>query len=363
MGLFASPLPAADVSADLVLRGGHVWAGKGLPPATAVAVQGDRIVAIGSDAATRPWISPRTRVVELEGRLVVPGFNDAHVRFLDGSFGLLSVDLRDAKDEDDFARRISEQAKKLPKGTWIQNGNWDHQRWPSRREPTRALIDAVTPDHPVFVNRLDGHMSLANSLALRLAGVTRETKDVHGGAIVRDERAEPTGLLKDNATELADEARFKALGVVASVQPSHCIDDMRFVEKHVGKSRLPDAYRWKAFLDLGVTLAFGTDWFVEPLDPRLGLYAAVTREFTEGGPAGGFEPQETISLEDALDAYTRGSAYAEFAEDRKGTLAPAKLADLVVFAADLFKIPPRDILTTPVDLTVVGGRVVFERKP
>ena len=139
MGLFASSVPAADVSADLVLRGGRVWAGKGLPPATAVAVEGERIVAIGGDAAVRPWIGPRTRVVELRGRLVVPGFNDAHVHFLDGSFGLLSVDLRDAKDEQDFARRIGEQAKKLPKGTWIQNGNWDHQRWPSRREPTRVL--------------------------------------------------------------------------------------------------------------------------------------------------------------------------------------------------------------------------------
>ncbi len=543
MSLFESSLPAADVAADLVLRGGRIWAGKGLPLATALAVQGERIVAVGSEETVRAWISPRTRVVELRGRLVVPGFNDAHVHFLSGAFGLLSVDLRDAKDEADFARRIGEQAKKLPKGTWILNGNWDHQRWPSRREPTRALIDALTPDHPVFVNRLDGHMSLANSLALRLAGVTRDTRDVDGGTIVRDERGEPTGLLKDNATALVaraipepsreanlaaarlglreaarvgvttiqdnssvdalptyqalratgeltarfyvwryaapslaplkatgvrtglgdewirlgalkilsdgsigsataalfepfvsnpaskglllyevgelerlireadaagfqlavhavgdranalvldafekaakengardrrfriehaqhvraeDIARFQALGVVASLQPSHCIDDMRFVEKHVGKDRLPDAYRWRSFLDAGVTLAFGTDWFVEPLDPRLGLYAAVTREYVEGGPAGGFEPQEKIGLEDALDAYTRGSAYGEFAEDRKGTLVPSKLADLVVFAADLFAMPPREILTTPVDLTVVGGRVVFERKP
>ena len=206
MGLFASSVPAADISADLVLRGGRVWAGKGLPKATAVAVAGERIVAIGGDDAVRPWIGPRTRVVELRGRLVVPGFNDAHVHFLDGSFGLLSVDLRDAKDEQDFARRIGEQAKKLPKGTWILNGNWDHQRWPSRREPTRALIDAVTPDHPVFVYRLDGHMALANSLALRLARVTPDTKDVDGGTIVRDERGEPTGLLKDNAAELVTRA-------------------------------------------------------------------------------------------------------------------------------------------------------------
>jgi predicted amidohydrolase YtcJ len=149
--------------------------------------------------------------------------------------------------------------------------------------------------------------------------------------------------------------------VVASVQPSHCIDDMRFVEKHVGKARLPDAYRWKTFQAKGVRLAFGTDWFVEPLDPRLGLYAAVTRELPEGGPPGGFQPQEKIGLEDALDAYTRGSAYAELAEDRKGTLEAGKLADLVVFGADLFAMEPRQILTTPVDLTVVGGQVAFDR--
>jgi hypothetical protein len=161
----------------------------------------------------------------------------------------------------------------------------------------------------------------------------------------------------------AELPRFAALGVVASVQPSHCIDDMRFVEKHVGRRRLGDAYRWRSFLAAGVTLAFGTDWFVEPLDPRLGLYAALTREFPEGGPPGGFEPQEKLSLEDALDAYTRGSAYAEFAEAKKGTLAPGKLADLVVFSGDLFAGPPREILSTPVDLTVVGGRVVFERTP
>ena len=117
MGLLTSPLPAADVSADLVLRGGRVWAGKGLPPATALAVKGERIVAIGSDEVVKPWISPQTRVVELKGRFVVPGFNDAHVHFIDGSFGLLSVDLRDAKDEADFTQRIGEQAKKLPKGT------------------------------------------------------------------------------------------------------------------------------------------------------------------------------------------------------------------------------------------------------
>src|SRR5207244_6609275 len=184
------------------LRGGHVGAGKGLPAATAIAVSGELVVAVGSDADVAPLVGPQTRVVELHGRLVVPGFNDAHVHFLSGGFGLLSVDLRDARDPQEFARRIAEHARTLPKGTWIQEGNWDHEAWPSRTLPTRQLIDAVTPEHPVFVQRLDGHMALANSLALRLAGVTRGSWDPDGGTIVRDAAGEPTGILKDNAEEL-----------------------------------------------------------------------------------------------------------------------------------------------------------------
>src|SRR4029079_10730227 len=197
---------AASPAADLVLRGGRVWAGKGRPAATAIAVKDGRVAALGSDTDVQPLIGPGTRVVDLHGRLVVPGFNDAHVHFLSGGFGLLSVDLRDARDEQDFAARIGAHARTLPRGTWIQEGNWDHETWPSKALPTRALIDAVTPDHPVFVQRLDGHMALANSLALRLAGVTRESKDPDGGTIVRDAAGEPTGILKDNAEELVTRA-------------------------------------------------------------------------------------------------------------------------------------------------------------
>jgi predicted amidohydrolase YtcJ len=533
---------AASPAADLVLRGGRVWAGKGRPAATAIAVKDGRVAALGSDTDVQPLIGPGTRVVDLHGRLVVPGFNDAHVHFLSGGFGLLSVDLRDARDEQDFAARIGAHARTLPRGTWIQEGNWDHETWPSKALPTRALIDAVTPDHPVFVQRLDGHMALANSLALRLAGVTRESKDPDGGTIVRDAAGEPTGILKDNAEELvtraipepsremnlraaraalkeaarvgvttiqdnssvdalrtyqdlraageltarfyvwryassaleplekaglrtglgdewirlgalkilsdgsmgsgtaaffdpytddpktsglllypvpelerlireadaagfqlavhaigdranslvldafekaaaanparerrfriehaqvvrkADLARYRRLGVIASIQPSHGIDDMRWAERRIGRERSRDAYNVRSFTEAGIPVAFGTDWFVEPLDPRLGLYAAVTRERPEGGPPGGWFPEEKIALEDALDLYTRGSAYAEFAEKEKGTLDPGLLADLVVFAADLFRIPPREILTTPVDFTVAGGRVVFDRE-
>jgi len=535
----ASDPVSAGPHADLVLRGGRVFVAKG-KTATAIAVLGDRVAAVGDDAAVAGLIGPRTRVVELRGRLLTPGFNDAHVHFLSGGFGLLSVDLRDAKDEADFARRIGEYAKTLPQGTWIQEGNWDHEAWPSKALPTRQLIDAVTTEHPVFVSRLDGHMALANSLALRRARIGPETKDPPGGTVVRDASGEPTGILKDNAQELvtriipeasrdmnlraaraalaeaarvgvttiqdnssvdalatyqelrardeltarmyvwryadamdplmkagvrtglgddwirlgalkilsdgsmgagtaaffepyaddpktsglllhpvpdlermireADAAgfqlavhaigdranalvldafekaaaangprdrrfriehaqvvrkqdlpRYKALDVVASIQPSHCIDDMRWAEKRIGKTRCRDAYNFRSFTAAGIPVALGTDWSVEPLDPRLGLYAAVTREYPQGGPAGGWFPEEKITLEDAIDLYTRGSAYAEFAEKDKGTLEAGKLADLVVFAADLFELEPRGILATPVDLTVVGGRVVYER--
>jgi predicted amidohydrolase YtcJ len=527
------------MSADLVLRGGRVWAGRGQPRASAVAIAGERVVAVGSDEAVSTSAGSATRVVELGGRLVVPGFNDAHVHLLDGGYGLLSIELRDASDEHELERRLRAHAARQPKGSWILRGNWDHEAWPSKRLPSRGLIDAATPDHPVLLNRLDGHMSLVNSLALRLAGITRETTDPPGGAIVRDASGEPTGILKDRAEELvlcvipersrdshraaalaalaeaarlgvtsiqdnsviealptyqdiraegaltarlnawrpisalpalkdagvrsglgddwirlgalkiladgslgaataaffepyhdhpetrglllhpveelgrlvreadqagfqlavhaigdranalvldafeqavaangprdrrlriehaqavrpADLARYAALGVIASVQPSHCIDDMRWARERLGDSRARDAYRLRSFSEAGVRLCFGSDWYVEPLDPRLNLYAAVTRAPARGTTGSSWFPEERISLEDALDAYTRGSAHAEFASSRKGTLQPGKLADLVVFAGDLFEQPASEILTTPVEMTVVGGRIVYE---
>ena len=527
--------------ADLVLRGGRVWAGKGLPATTAVALRDGRVLAVGGDAEVARWIGDSTKVIELAGRLALPGFNDAHVHFLSGGFGLLSVDLRGARDEAELARLLGAHARTLPRGTWILEGNWDHEAWPSKALPTRHVIDAATPDHPVFVQRLDGHMSLANSLALRLAGVTGQTADPPGGTIVRDASGAPTGVLKDNAADLVarvipepsremnlraaraalaeaarvgvttvqdnsavdalptyqelrargqltarlhvwryassmpallqagirsglgdewirlgalkilsdgsmgsgtaaffepytddpktsglllhpppelermiteadaagfqlavhaigdranslvldafekaarangprdrrfriehaqvvrkqDLARYKALGVIASIQPSHCIDDMRWAEKRIGRARARDSYNFRSFTAAGIPVAFGTDWFVEPLDPRLGLYAAVTRELPAGGPPGGWFPEEKITLEEALDLYTRGSAYAEFAEAEKGTLEPGRLADVVVFARDLFGMAPREILTTPVDVTIVGGRIVFQRE-
>ena len=523
--------------AELLLRGGRIWTGKGRPLARALAAADGRVLALDGDAEQQ--ISPRTRVVDLQGRLAVPGFNDAHVHFLEGGLALLSADLRDARDEEDMARRLGERARTLPAGEWITGGQWDHEAWPSRRLPTREAIDAQTPSHPVFVRRLDGHMALANSPALRAAGITRDTPEPVGGTIEKDARGEPTGILKDKAMDLmrhampprtperlrlavqaamadaarlgvttvqdnspveslpvyqslreagaltvricawrpievlpalieaglrpglgdcwlrlgalklladgslgagtaaffqgytdegenrglllkpeaeierlildadaagfqlavhaigdrtnalvldcfekarrvnpawdrrwriehaqhvraSDVARFRALDVIASVQPFHAVDDMRFAERRLGAERLAEAYRVRSFLDAGVAVALGTDWYVEPLDPRTVLHAAVLREGRQGGPPGGWMPSERITMEDALDLSTRGSARAERAEHEKGTLAAGMLADVVVLGHDVLE-DPAAVLEAPVDMTIAGGRVVFER--
>jgi hypothetical protein len=546
MALFASGLSSSSASAsgpcaDIIVVNGRVHTvDASRPAAEAVAVCGERIAAVGTNAEVRALATARTRVIDAGGRLVVPGFNDAHVHFIDGADQLVAVNLRGARDERDLARLLADHVKRLPKRRWVLNGYWDHESWPSKALPTRATIDAVTPDHPVFVQRLDGHMGVANSLALKLAGITRETQDPEGGTIVRDASGEPTGLLKDNAmslvfrvvppptvddvmeraraglrhaaehgvttiqdltasaTELsvyqtlrergeltariystqghgidglvsagvrtgfgddwiriggiklfadgsmgsgtaaffepyaddastkglliqspeelekrmreadaagfqlvvhaigdranaivvdaieklerangrrdrrariehaqvvrdADKARMARLGIIASIQPSHCIDDMRWAENRIGRDRCAIAYDFRSFVDAGVRVAFGTDWFVEPLDPMIGLYAAVTRQFPDGTPAGGWFPEEKLTMAQAIEYYTMGSAYAQFAEQSKGSITPGKLADLVVLSRDVFTVPAREILETKPVLTMVGGRVVFDR--
>src|SRR3712207_4043687 len=192
---------AQTMAADLIVVNADVRTMDARRPrARAVAVTGGRVVAVGSDEEVRRMAGPRTRVIDARGALVLPGFNDAHVHFLSGGFQLASVDLRDAATPQEFAERIRRFSEKLPKGRWITGGDWDHERWAGAPLPTKELIDAFTPDRAVFVNRLDGHMALANSYALKLAGVTRDTQDPPGGQIVRDPKTgEPTGVLKDAA--------------------------------------------------------------------------------------------------------------------------------------------------------------------
>lgn len=523
--------------ADLVILNAKVWtAGARQPAAEAVAVGGSTIEAVGSTAEIRGHVGRRTRVIDAAGRLVLPGFNDAHVHLLSGGFSLLGVNLRPARDERHLADLLGEHVAALPRGRWVTGGEWDHEAWPSRRHPDRRLIDGVTADHPALLRRLDGHISLANSLALRLAGVSRQTPDPAGGRIARDADGEPTGILVDTAQELVarlvpppgesesldaaraavrhaarlgvtsvqtttdsrelavyrrlheggelsvrlyaimafddwqetslgpggdamlrtggvklfadgslgagsallsepyddnrdsrglaihsqeelcrmvqqidaagcqvalhaigdaavrgaldaferaaaaggrrdsrhrvehaqvvrpeDRERFARLGVVASVQPSHCTDDMRWIERRLGPRRCRIAYPLRSLLAAGARVAAGTDWPVEPLDPMLGLHAAAAREFPEGGPPGGWHPDEKVTMEEAIEAYTLGSAFAEFEETRKGSIEPGKLADMVIVSRDLLTIAPQEILGADVDATISGGKVVYER--
>ncbi|HKS08307.1 MAG TPA: amidohydrolase [Pyrinomonadaceae bacterium] len=514
------------------------------PTAKAVAIYGNRIVAVGSSNDIKKLAGPTTRTIDAKQRLLLPGFNDAHTHFMTGGFQLSSVDLRDADSPQEFAARIKTFAEKLPKGRWITGGDWDHERWSDAKLPTKELIDSVTPDTPVFVSRLDGHMALANSLALKLAGVTNQTLDPPGGVIVRDKSGEPTGVLKDAAQSFvwkvipeatfdeklaaaraasnyaaklgvtstqdvsagtdvgiyqalldrgelktriyavaplpqwerlartgvrahfgsemlrvgglkgfsdgslgsttalfyepyrdepstsgigsdemypegemlkrvteADRAglqimihaigdrandlilniyeqverengkrdrrfriehaqhlrpqdipRFARDGVIASMQPYHAIDDGRWAEKRIGKERAKTTYAFRSLLDAGATLAFGTDWTVAPLNPILTIYAAVTRRTIDGKNAEGWVPEQKISVEEAVRAYTVGSAYAEFQENVKGTITTGKLADLVLLSRDIFKIDPKEIEDVKVVLTMVDGRVVYEER-
>ena len=514
------------------------------PRAEAVAIKGTRIVAVGSSAEVRALAGPNTRQVDAKGRTVLPGFNDAHVHWLTGGFSITNVDLRGAKSPEEFAGIIGNFARGLPKGRWILEGSWDHENWPGTPLPTRQMIDAVTPDTPVFINRLDGHMGLANSVALQLAGINKETREVPGGVIVRDANGEPTGVLKDAAMGLvekvipppswdekmaavraatdyaasvgvtsvqdmsagddvglyqflhergelktriyavrsvvtwetltktgvragfgnawlrigglkgfsdgslgsstafffepyndapetrgllfdqmlpegamlkrvlpADKAglqvmihaigdransvildlfkevaekngprdrrfriehsqhlrqedikRFGAQKVIASMQPYHCADDGRWCNKRIGPDRSKGTYAFRTLLDTGAVLAFGSDWTVAPLNPMTGLKAAVTRQTLDGKNPKGWIPEQKITLEEAIRAYTMGSSYAEFQDQVKGSLEPGKLADVVVLDRDIFKTEPSDLDTMKVAMTIVDGKVVWEAK-
>ena len=203
-GCSRQPATAPAKPGTVAVVNAKIWTGDEAQPwAKALVIDGAALTFVGANEDARKANAAQT--VDAGGRLIVPGFTDAHTHFREGGFGLASVQLRDARTRDEFVARIKAFAATVPAGSWITGGNWDHSLWGGEL-PTREWIDAVTPDHPVWINRLDGHMSLANSAALKLAGVTRATKDVPGGAIVRDRKGEPTGVLKDNAMGLVDAA-------------------------------------------------------------------------------------------------------------------------------------------------------------
>ena len=530
-------------SATLIVTNAAVYTvDKQQPKAEAVAVIGDRVVAVGSRADIDLWRGPQTKVINAGGKLLLPGFNDAHVHFIQGGAQLEQVQLTDAGTPEEFAKRIAAQVKKTTKGEWILGGRWDETKWPKPELPTKDLVDPVTGDTPIFIERYDGHEALANSAAMKMAGIDAKTPEVPGGVIVRDASGNPTGVFKDATmalvyrvippmtheqwlraaraamkhaaslgvtsvqhmnpefadvagyselaekgelttriyavpmeTEWRDQAkvgirrawgssylrlgavkgyadgslgsrtaymfdpfaddpgnrgllsdemhpptamrdrlmqadaaglqlrvhaigdraismmldifgdiekehgfhdqrfaiehaqhmaqkdfeRFAKLHVIASMQPYHAIDDGRWAEGRLGYERARYSYAWRSFLDHGVALAFGTDWPVAPLDPILGLYAAVTRATLDGKNPGGWFPEEKITLPQAIEAYTMGAAFAEFQDREKGSITRGKLADMVILTDDIFDLKPEGIRNVKVKATIVGGKVVY----
>ncbi len=542
-------------AADLVLKNGNIYTGNpDQPRVQAVAINGEWIVATGSDYDTLHWTGPNTRVIDLKGQFAMPGFNDAHTHLAGGGLAKLEVNLTGAASLAEFQQRIRDRLKDFQPGEWMIGRGWDHTLWPDKKFPSRQDLDAVSKDFPMIFGRVDGHVAVANSAALKAAGITRKTADPPGGRIERDTKTgEPTGMLEEDAamqlvwnkvppfsaeqlrraielaleevarngvTSLQDNSvgdgpgngnfgwanfrvykqlqsegaltaritewlpfgapldqlekwrdaagerdmwlnvgalkgffdgslgsrtaamlapysddpstsgilrldpakaklmaierdkagfqiafhaigdranrlaldvfaavlkangardrrgriehaqvvapldfeRFRQLAVIASMQPSHQATDMRWAEERIGPDRSRGAYAWHSMLQNKVRLAFGTDFPVETINPMRGLYACVTRELPEGGPKGGWQPQEKISIEECIAAYTRGSAYAEFQDDRKGQIVNGKLGDIVVLSNDVTKVPPAEILATQATMTIVGGRVVYEKK-
>ncbi|MGZ4817205.1 MAG: amidohydrolase [Terriglobales bacterium] len=524
-------------------------AAKVYPRAQAIAVKKGRIVEVGTSDALRKRKGPRTQVIDLGGHFVMPGLNDAHLHLANGGFEMLNVELSEVKSLEEMKARIAARVKSAGPGEWILGRGWDDTKWTAQKIPTRQDLDSVTGDHPALFIRTDGHMLVANTAALRIAGITKQTQDPEGGRIDRDNTCEPEGGLRETAqvlvrkmvppptpaqrrrgAELAlqqaarygltsaqdnsqwedfltyadlenegkltlrisewlpfpqplnileqhrvfhspedpmlhtgmlkafmdgsigshtaamlspytdepknsglpqyeratldqmsaqraaagfqmgfhaigdhgvamalqafaaaeryveeknpnapqlrqpggfrfrvehaqvvapeDFARFRQLRVIASMQPNHLLTDMNWAMQRIGPERAKHSYAWNEFLRNGVVLAFGTDYPVEPITPFRGLYAAVTRKNEAGTKE--YVPEQKISIDQAIAAYTTGAAYAEFAESEKGRLAPGFLADFVVLDRDISKVAPAEILQTKVLRTVVGGKTVYE---
>jgi predicted amidohydrolase YtcJ len=517
--------------------------------ADAIAVRGDRILAVGKAADLQKLKGPETQVIDLGGHFVMPGFNDAHLHLADAGLQKLGVDLEGAKSLDELRERVLAKVESAKAGEWILGRGWDESLWPVNALPSRWDLDEVSSGHPVFLYRVDGHVAVANTRALQLASITLASRDPQGGQIDRSEGGEPTGILRDTAQDavemvipkpthekrkqgielaladlaehgvtsaqdnsswedfqiyeelekegkltarisewlpfdepleqlekkrashpqsdlmlhtgllkgfmdgslgghtaalsepyaddpknyglarydadrlnamakervlagfqlgfhaigdkgiqmaldafvgaekaareagvkaanggddyrlriehaqcptLAQIAQFKQLKVIASMQPSHVLSDMRWAAARLGPKWAALSYGWAAFLNKGVVLAFGTDYNVEPISPFRGLYAAVTRKSENGKQE--FFPEQRITLDQAIAAYTTGSAFAEFQEKEKGKFVPGTLADFVVLDRDLTAASPEKLLGTKVLRTVVGGKTVYQAK-
>ena len=543
--------PYEGPPADFVIKNAKiVTIDKDNPRAQAVAVIGEFIIAVTSNKKIEQYIDEgKTQVIDAKERLLVPGFNDAHIHFLSGGSSMMNLDFRYVHDVQTIQKMVAEKVKESKPGELIRGRGWEHETFPDKKWPTKEILDEIAPDNPVVLSRADGHSVWVNSYVIKMSGITKDTPDPPNGTIVKDPvTGEPTGIFKEgaqglleakssvrttpeeraaradkalelalevarktgvtsiqqlnggyeqfqrfkdegnltlrvtfnmslpsneerlkeleglrkrfpqkdnwirfgylkgfidgtlgsgtalmfepfkddpttsglpmmpyeeferrivagdamgfqigihaigtkgnnwvlNAIEKAQQAngrrdsrhrsehaqililsdipRFAELGVIASMQPTHCITDKRFAEKRIGLERCKGAYAWQSLLKAGVHIAFGTDWSVEPIDPLEGLYAAVTRKDRAGEPGDGWFPEQRLSMEKVIELYTMGSAYAEFMEDRKGMIKNDYLADMVIFNNDLMTIPHDQIMSSKVDYTIVGGKVVYKRE-
>jgi predicted amidohydrolase YtcJ len=505
----------------------------GDPPAQAMAVDGERLLAVGTETEVREVAGPRAELIDLEGAAVLPGLYDAHIHTAQYALSLDAVDLRDARSLDDALAAVAAHKARLRPGARLSGGRWNSNIWDPPAQPDRHALDSVVADLPVVLPNVDGHTVWANSAALRLAGIDATTPDPIGGEIVRDANGEPTGLLRESASDplrdlmvsadlrdqlraaqeellalgltsvhdidgeecraaylrlheagelklrvhkaipvthleeaiaegrrtgqgddwirtgpvkifsdgalgshschmskplageqdnagiavtpyddlvklftravgagiavathaIGDQAnhlvidayeaigrtpglrhriehaqhlrpgdlpRMARLGVVASMQPVHCTTDIDLVDTLLAGHDLA-SYAWRGMLNAGVALAFGSDAPVEHPGPFAALYAAVTRTRPDGTPAGGWQPEERLSMAEAITAHTLGAAYAAGEEDRKGVLAPGGLADFIAVDTDPYREPADAVLRTKVLTTVVGGDIRWQR--
>ena len=536
------PASASEDVADLLLHHGVLYTVEHGRVEGSIAVRGGRIVYVGPDAGAEPLRGPRTRVIELAGRAVVPGLIDSHSHLAELGRVASEVDLRSAASFAEVVRRVAEAARRAPAGAWVRGFGWDQTRWPGHQFPTHDELSAAVPDHPVWLSRVDGHAALLNRRAMDALGISTATADPAGGRYLRDARGVPTGVLIDNAKDeaerrlpepsaaelrqrivrgaeiclavglttvtdmgvdgetlaayadlrqrgelpirvaafvadaprlldewmargprldpearfevrgvklyadgalgsrgaallepysddpanlglqvstedhmaevakralgagfqvgihaigdrgallaldamesalggprpdarfrlehaqvmrLQDIARLASLGIIAAMQPTHATSDMRWAEERVGPRRLEGAYAWRRMLDAGVRLALGSDFPVESPDPRLGLYAAVSRQDLAGNPPGGWRFDQKLSREEALRGFTLDAAYSVFWERELGSIVVGKRADLVVFGRDPMAIAEREMPQAEVDYTILDGRIVHSRE-
>ena len=526
--------------ADVVYINAKIWTGDSSRPAASVlAIKNGVIVYVGDDAAAVAASS----TVDVEGKLLLPGFTDNHTHFLSAGYGLSSVKLKDAMTRQEFIARIASFCTSKPDKSWVMEGGWDHENWGGEL-PRREWIDSVTGDHPVFISRYDGHMAFANSKAMELAGVIASTVAPEGGVIERDSKGVPTGIFKDAAMSLilkavpdptekeldeyydaaaryavmrgvtqvndmgsyggwldletyrrvsgtdraivrmysfvplatwerldsfvqkngrgddvvkwgglkgyvdgslgsttawfhqpylddpgsrglyitdttllrkwvvgADKAglhlavhaigdkandfilsvyneaeklngkrdrrsrvehaqhvnaatieHFSEQEVIASMHPYHLFDDGIWAAKRLDSVRLKGTYAFRSMLNKGVQVTFGSDWPVAPIDPLYGIYAAVTRITGDGKNPGGWFPDQKLTVEEAVRAYTVSNSRATFMDGKTGRIKEGYQADFTVLNDDIFAISPELIKDVKILRTVMGGREVFVKK-